>query len=204
MALRVAGGGDRIKSIKDVTVAAKMTMSAGGQSQHLTVKQYTLVPDKHRMDMSMAGMDVKMVVTPEAAYQQMGSQVVDLPPAVAAKMRKEQGQRGAVPTGVLVRAVDPATKVRILPPAEAAGRKVDVIEMIDRDGETTTLWLDAESHLIAKIGDGSGAAELSDWRDVAGGLKYPFKMHISGQQTVDVEAQEVKVNSGLGADLFKR
>jgi hypothetical protein len=155
------------------------------------------------MDMDLGGTNVKMVVTKDVAYQQMGAQVADLPPAVAQKMRKEQGQRGAVPTNVLVRAADPSTKVRVRPRVDVDGKALDVIEMIDRDGETTTLWLDAETHLIARIGDADGAAELADWRDVAG-LKYPFKMRIRGKQTVDVDTEEVKVNSGLAGDLFKR
>jgi len=197
-ALRAAGGADKLKGVKDVTVTAKMSLG----SQKVSVKQYVLLPDKRRMDMNMGGMDVKMVITKDAAFQQSGPQVVDLPPAIAAKARKEQ--RAGLPTEVLMRASEPGAKVVVRPQVEEGGKKLDVIEMIDKDGDTTTLWIDAKTHLLSKVGDSDGAAELDDWRDVAGGIKYPFKMHLRGKQSIDLDTEEVKINSGLSPDLFKR
>jgi hypothetical protein len=142
-----------------------------------------------------------MVVTKDAAYQQMGTQVRELPAAMAAKARKEQ--KGALPTEVLVRASEPGTKVIVKPSVEEGGRSLDVLEMIDRDGESTTLYFDAKTHLLQKLGDQDSSAEFEDWRDVAG-IKYPFKMHLRGAQTVELETEDVKINSGLSPDLFKR
>jgi hypothetical protein len=149
------------------------------------------------------GKDVRLVITAKGAFQQMGPRLVDLPPAEADNARKQQTQRGAVPTQVLVRAADPVTKVRAREGVERNGRRLEVVEMIDRDGETTTLWIDAATHLLARVGDADQGAEFDDWRDVAG-LKYPFKVHLKGRQTIEIQTEDVKINSGVSPDLFKR
>src|SRR5262249_50985165 len=136
------------------------------------------------------------------AFQQMGTQVRELPGPEAARMRR--APKGALPTEVLVRASEPGAKILIKPVVEEGGRKLDVVEMIDKDGESTTMWLDAATHLLVKVGEQDGVVELSDWRDVSG-IKYPFKVHVKGNQgTVDFETEEVKINSGLSPELFKR
>src|SRR5262245_10586082 len=145
----------------------------------------------------------RLVITAKGAFQQTGPRVVDLPPGEADNARKQQTQRGAVPTQVLMRAADPATKVRAREDVEQNGRKLQVVEMIDRDGQTTTLWIDAGTHLLTRVGDAEQGAEFSDWREVSG-LKYPFKVHLKGRQTIEIDTEEVKINSGLSPDLFKR
>jgi zinc protease len=201
-ALKAAGGADKLKAIKDATVSAKMKVTMGGQAQEMAIKQYTLMPDNHRIDTSVMGQTVKLVITSKGAFQQMGPRVIDLPPDQAASARKQQVQRGVVPTEVLVRAADPATKVRARDSVEKNGRKMDVVEMIDRDGQTTTLWIDAATHLLARAGDADQGAEFDEWKDVSG-LKYPFKINLKGRQTIEISADEVKINSGVSPDVFK-
>jgi zinc protease len=202
-ALRASGGADRIRGIHDITVRSRMTVTLGGSSQQMTVTQYSLPPDKHRMDTSAGGAEIKMVVTAERAWQEANGRIENLPPPVAARARKEQTQRGTVPQAVLVRAADPDTKLRARGQEDRGGRTFDVIELVDRDGETTTLWLDAATHLLARIGDRDSAAELDDWRDVGAGLRYPFKIRVRGQRSMDLEAEDVKVNAGLSEALFR-
>jgi hypothetical protein len=202
-ALRAAGGIEKIKGIKDVQVSSKMKVTMGGRSQDIAIKHYTLLPDKHRIDSTVDGDVLRMVITKEFAFQQMGTHSIDLSEPAAEKARREQAQRGVLPTSILVRAAQGEIKVRATAPTEKDGRKLDVIEMIDRDGEATTLWLDAQTHLLARVGDADGGAEFEDWRSVSG-VMYPFKVRIRGRQTVDLVTDEVRINSGLSPELFKR
>ena len=201
-ALKAAGGAEKLKGIKDAVVSTKIKVTMGGQAQELDIKQYTLLPDNYRTDSNVMGQTVKLVITSKGAFRQIGPKVMDLPPEQAASARKEQDQRGVVPTAVLVRAADPQTKVRARDSVEKNGRKLDVVEMIDRDGQTTTLWIDAVTHLLARAGDPEQGAEFDDWRDVSG-LKYPFKMNLKGRQTIEIDTQDVKINGGVSPDVFK-
>src|SRR5262249_36075858 len=126
-----------------------------------------------------------------------------LPPAMAEKIRRQYLQQGNLPALVLLRAADPSARVRALPADPKAKLPLDGVEMIDRDGEVTTLWFDAKSHILVRVGDPSGTAELEDWRDIGDGVRYPFKISIRGTQDAKLDVDAVKVNTGLRPQWFQ-
>jgi hypothetical protein len=186
-------------------MVGEVKASAQGMSGRGTVRRYWLRPDQIRVEVIMPGMDMKEVIAGNVAYRQLGGfGSSDLPPTEVSKVRRENERYGALgPLTFLLKFRDPQANVCAIDQDVKYGIPLDVVGFQDPGGERVAISIDRQSHFVVEIADSGGQRKFDDWRNV-GNIKYPYKVSVRGARQAEIEVQEVKINSGLSADLFKR
>jgi hypothetical protein len=80
-----------------------------------------------------------------------------------------------------------------------------VVTITSPSGNSTKNYYDEKTGLKIKEdpAEGSNTQELSDYRDVYNGIKFPFiKKTMAGGQEIEFKVKEIKVNSGLADSEF--
>jgi outer membrane lipoprotein-sorting protein len=201
-ALAEAGGREKLLSVKDLTLSSYMTTS-GKSGRTVQLKQYVVFPNMERTEMRGSGKEMIIVITKDVAFRHVGGVVTDLP-APEAEAARQQLQPGIrIPTWIFLALSNPEAKLALKPPLEENGRRLDVIETVDSSGEPLAVYVDANSHLLVRIRSKANDTEFEDWRTISG-LRYPFKARTKAKQDVSIEVEEVKFNSDVSPELFKR
>jgi hypothetical protein len=204
VALRAAGGEPALRKIKDVTVKFEMKLKMIGQEMPAAGTVRHVVPDKTCMEMSLAGMSTKTVITDQYAFTEMGPQRQDLAPELAKRQRRGSA---LLPALGLLQALDRKQNViarKGVP--DLGGRKVDALDLIDRDGETVTLYLDRQTHAVVLMETGGTKVAFADYRPVDGvQVPHSVRVEASGNRpSMEQTVTAVKFNQGIPLDVFKR
>jgi hypothetical protein len=207
-AVTAMGGAQKLSEVKELVSTGKLTLQTPMGELSGDTKTEVVFPDKFRSTIALPMGDVVQSFDGTTAAMTMGGQPMDLPPAMVNEMRRGITTAGGIT--LLLKALSGAAKVDTLPPAEVAGRKVDVITWKEGEVDLRASY-DAETHLLARLeytastpqGNADVAVTVSDIRDVAG-LKLPFAIAATqnGQRYMEMTVTDVKVNPGVDTSKF--
>lgn len=102
----------------------------------------------------------------------------------------------------------PAT-IRLLGTRTASGNVYQVVHVLPKDGDAVELWIDAKTHLIARVQEmtgGGGRTQLwSDYRTIDG-IRLPFRVEVYGGNDVEHKSvalvERVSINLEISPDRF--
>jgi glyoxylase-like metal-dependent hydrolase (beta-lactamase superfamily II) len=117
------------------------------------------------------------------------------------------------PATILLTAAGRAETLRELGETTFDNRKHRVITFADSDGSQVALYLDAQTHRVAKLetladnavlGDTVTEVVLSDYRPV-NGVQLPFKVatRVGGELVQEIQYSEIKANAGAAGATFE-
>lgn len=200
-----AQGGDAVGKLKTLEMEGRGSMSMQGQSLPIFFHGWYLPGHALRQDISLGPGTVTQVFVDGKAFVKQGPQTQELPPAMAASMKKDLWRDGNF---VLWNASQPGAKVRALPAVTDGKLKFDALSVVSPDGDVTKLLLDPQTHLIARLVYTDEGREARDdyfeYKPEAG-IQFSRKQtHAGGDQKFELEVEKVKVNKDLPKDTFSK
>ena len=200
--IKAIGGEDKIKSIKSLTSNAAVSV----MGQQLILTESKAVPLKSKTELTMGGMAAQKWVSDgtKASMLQMG-QSLPLP--------ENLKQETIIDNSLFPEAYFDKHQIKLsLSGIEKVdGKDAYTIEMTYPTGGKATIYFDKETALKVKFskvldtpqGSLSNTWVFKNYKDVDG-VKLPFSLTQSvGPQIINVEVDEIKVNTELPADTFK-
>jgi hypothetical protein len=200
-----AQGGDAVSKMKTLEVEGRGSMSMQGQSLPIFFHAWYLPGKSMRQDISLGPGTVSQVLADGKAFIKQGPQTQDLPPKMAASMKKDLWRDGNF---VLWNASQAGVKVRALPAVTDGKLKFDALAVVSPEGDLTKLLLDPQTHLISRVLYGDDGKEARDdyfdYKPEAG-IQFSRKQtHTGGDQKFEMEVEKVKVNKDLPKDAFNK
>ncbi len=203
-ATRAAGGVAALHKIHQLKIAASGTLSMQGQAMPINVVMYDVPGQARRVEMNIGPMKIVQAVSDKGAFIQQGTETKDLPPAMAAGIRRELDRE---PNVIFSRGTGAGAKVRGLPQAADGDAHFDVLEVISPAGDATQLWLDPKSHLVSRVvfkeDEKQTREDFSDYR-AHEGVQFAHKNVRTGGQgeKIDIVYDKVEINPGFATTLF--
>ena len=210
-AVEALGGLSAFKAVANMKSEAKITiiMPQGG-TMEATVKEITVYPDKNRSEITMPFGQMVQVLSGDQAWATgpQGTQDLD-------ESGKEDMKKSLFRDMVLLfqRSQDDALTVQALGETDVEGTMTEGILVKDEEGNSVKMYLDSETFLVVKReyqgstmrGVASMEEFLSDYREVDG-IKVPFRLDVKadGEPYINVEAQEILMNTEIDPMLFER
>ena len=197
--IKAIGGESSLSSVKDMTV----TMSASVQGMNMEMKR-VVKEGKMLVKVTASGMVVNEIKFDgeKASISQMG-QAQEADPAMVESFKEE-----AMIFPELAYATS-GKKLSLKGGETIDGNNVYVIEVESANGNKQTEYFDIKSGLKVRSQSNQDGTLLqtdySDYRDVEGGIKMPFKIVSTGQMPIPLafEVQSVTVNTGVEDAVFK-
>ncbi len=202
-AMLVAAGGEaELRKVKDVVAKMDGKLQIQGQEIPISMTISQILPGKTRMEIGAMGQMQTIVLTEDGGFAMAMGQLQELPPEMAKKQRKGSG--GSIPGLKLLEALDKKHKLVGKPAGgEVDGKKVDLLEVIDADGDASTMFVDPQTHRVIKSVSDKTTAKLSDYKAM-GGFVVPCTIQVDGQQKIELKLTDLKVNTGVKSELFKK
>lgn len=212
--IKAQGGEEGFDAVKDASlkIDASMVTPMGPMKADITLLCKS--PDKILADIAAGPMKFQQGMNGKKRWAKVGPNVREVP---AAEGEDEEGLTSGF------RMLLPLA--RVLKGGATFARKGDgtvrdkacvIVECTDKDGETTLIYLDAATHLLVKTeGDamtpqGKTRQETFylDWKELPVGertLQVPYRIQSlsNSKPSNDLKITELKVNTGLGDDLFE-
>lgn len=209
-AAQAVGGAEALAGIKDSVAKAAVALATPQGELQAEVTVEVLYPDKIKVTASLPFGQSIQAFDGKTAWAQAGPQKMDLPPAMHKEMLKNVQIHSGI--GLLREPLAGRAEVQALDPVEMEGKKMDVV-LWKRDDNAIQVYLDPETHLIAKVSFRSttpqGTADVesvwSDYREVSG-IKVPWKetTYRNGQKFSELTVTERKFNTGLDPANFAK
>lgn len=208
------GGPEALERLKDYYSKGKGTLYRQGQSFEVAIENWIVLPEMTRQELtiSVGGRKFKVIYlwNGEQGWIQQGGRWQEMPAELVAEIRRgiafdplftplfigHEGFRFAY---------QGTEEVEI----EGATIPVEVLEVTDAQGTTARLYYDAEAHTLRKMVRESGEhveeMVFFDYRE-ADGYRVPFaqKTFADGELTGEYTLAEVRINQGIGLDLFQK
>ncbi len=205
-AIAAKGGRGALAALKALVYHGKGTMVMQGQSVPIALDQWVVPGRGNREELTVGPLKIVKVVADGKGYMKQGDKVMDMPPPVADKAMKGMWRQADL---ILMHAASPEVKVRGLPQATDGGIAYDVLEVVAPDGEATRLWLDAKTHLIARLtytaDEMPAREEFADYA-TQGGIQVArtARVEVGDAVKIDVKFESVEVNPKLAPTLFDK
>jgi len=201
------GGRKTLSEIKDTRISGTVEIIQYGMTAPMTI--YQKEPNKYRMEMEIMGMSMVQVYDGQKAMMtnpQTG-EVIELPPDQAKNLMKQ-----ALGNDATLNPEKYGITYTYKGEESVDGKKCYVLEQKFQDGDTATLYLEAETGLPYKnkyksLSPSGAEVEtevvFSDYRQV-GNTKAAFGMTIyqSGVEYIKMTISEIVYNTGLEDSLF--
>jgi zinc protease len=197
-------GGDRFVNQKSLVLRGKGTISpAPGQSFPLQeITEHRVFPNKVRIDLNAGVMVIRTGYDGTTGWaDQPGAGIVD------ATAQFKQNEREGV---VALRAFRAGGwTARPMPDAEVNGKAAKVFALADAEGNETTFYVDAATHLPIKVSFEAGQAKrevvFSDYREVSG-VQVPFSVEqwVQGSQFLVATYTDAQVDAQVDPSLFAK
>jgi zinc protease len=200
-----AQGGDAVGKIKTLEIEGRGSMTMQGTQVPIFFHGFYLPGHAIRQDINLGPASVSQVYVDGKAFIKQGSQSQDLPPPMAASMKKDLWRDGAF---VLWNASQAGAKVKAAPQITDGKLKFDVLSVVSPEGDVSKLLLDPQTHLLSRVvytDEGKEARdEYFDYK-AEGGIQFSRKQtHSGGDQKFELEVEKVKVNKDLPKDAFNK
>jgi hypothetical protein len=207
-----AKGGKRLAALKGFRMTATGTTKVQGQTIPVDIQRVFIVPDKMRIDATLAKqLQVIVAVDGKVGWQQQPdpktgqSTIVDLG---AQDLVAIDFERWREPELILEKATDPQAKLAPAPDETIDGKPQDVLRLGTPIGVDLMLYLDKKTHLLTRMtytdGGQSQTDDFGDYRDVSG-IKIAFKRKSSTHDRVtELELGKVDIDPKLDASEFAK
>jgi hypothetical protein len=146
--IQAKGGRDKIKSVKTLRFTAKMTMGQGMEAPVVM----ELVPPEHklRMEFTIQGMTGVQAYDGAKGWQVMPFLGKTDPEPMTGDDLKDAKENADLVEGPLFNYKDKGNKVEYLGKGDLEGTPVQKLKLTQKDGDVTTIYLDADSYLELK------------------------------------------------------
>jgi zinc protease len=210
-----AKGGPKVTGMKSFRWRATGSTTIGGQTIPVEVERVFELPDRMRIDatLSAQGKQVKVIVAVDGKTgwnQQVDdsgkSQVVDLRPEDFGAIDFERWRE---PELILVKANDPAAKIKPAPDDTIDGKPQAVIKLGSPfQGVDVTLFIDRKTKMVSRVAFSDGkqnqADDYSDYRDVQGVKVAHKRKSAAGQRLTQSELVEVHIDPKVDPAVFAK
>jgi len=226
-AIAAHGGLDALRAVKDVQRTGSGTAYNQGQSLRPGTPYSTRpIAVKAVIDFAKGRSSTETTTTPVGGIRTPGRSVLRgddgfnlalltnvMTPLTAPGIAGAKTALRRDPAALLLTAAGRAETLRDLGDATFDKRRHRVITFADSDGSQIALYLDAQSHRLAKfetladnavLGDQLSEVVLSDYRAVSG-VQLPFRAvtRVAGEVVQDLQFTEIRVNAGAAAAAFE-
>ncbi len=210
-ALAAKGGKAKLAAIKSMRMVATGTTKIQGQELPVEIERIFVVPDKMRIDATLAkqfkvivGVDGK-TGWQQAPTQQGTVQTVDFKDK---DVEQAQFEAWREPELILVKANDKDAKIAPAPDDTIDGKPQSAVRLGSPFGPELTLYVDKKTKLLSRITFSDGGTmqteEYSDYKDV-GGIKVAHKRSSTGQgRLTNLEVSKVEWDPKIDAAIFKK
>jgi len=188
------------------------TTTIGGQPVPVEIERLFVVPDKMRIDATLAGR-VKVIVAVngrtgwQIAPDQSGQKMA-LTEFGAADVAQIDFERWREPELILLKAADPAARISTAPDEVIDGKPHGVVKLrTPFGGLDVALYLDRKTKLITKMtyteGPSSQSDLFGDYKDV-GGVKIAHARHSTGARETKLEIKSVDLAPRFDPKVFDK
>jgi zinc protease len=186
--VKFLGGADKLKTLKALRFQGTSTrVSPQGEFQ-LEIDTTVQFPDKLASSMSAGGQDMKLVITPTAAFQAMGGQVREMP----ASIRTDAVQTTKQQVYNLAQHMNDPNWVVFAEGKQKVGDAEAAVLTISGDNSTVRWFvnpatgelLQSESNAIGQSGPTKRVMQFGDWKNVDG-------VNFYNQRTVSENGQVI-------------
>jgi len=213
-ALKAKGGKAKLAAVTSMTIEGDAVLVIQGQTIPGTVKRVFKQPDALRLDLALSMMgrtfDVITVVHDGKGWSQQpgqGGPNIDDMEAAALVDAKQQIWRDS--EFILLRALDPGTKLRPLGEQKVDGTAYDVVQVTREDGKVSVqLFLDAKTRMLGQMTYLEGGEEaveaFGDYKKVSGIAVAHTRTSKSPQGNFDTVLKTVKFNAKVPDSAFAK
>ena len=201
--VQAKGGREKLKAVQTIRMTGKMSM---GQGMEAPVSMEMAPPThKVRMDFTLQGMTGTQAYDGANGWQVMPFMGKTDPEAMSADDLKEIKENADF-QGPLFDYKEKGNKVEYLGKADLEGTPVYKLKLTEKDGDVTTIYLDADSYLELKEESTKNLrGQLTDLETTFGdykkveGLTLPFTIEskakgTANKQTISIDKVEVNVD----------
>lgn len=209
--IEAKGGLERLRAIKTITAATRAAgkgpTEAQGTLETITYLEY---PNRLRVESKSARGDMVQVFDGSHAWVRDAGGVRDVPQRMIQDL--EAGLRRDT-IAALLAAEAGQLRARVLPDArDESGRRLQVVELSATDLDPMLLYVDPDTHLIAKqtyVAGGPGRPLVeevfSDYRPVDGvQVAFSTLVRIHGEAVLERTVTRFTINGPVGPTTFKR
>jgi zinc protease len=207
-----AKGGKKLASLKSLRMAAKGTTKIQGQQLPVEIERVLVLPDKMRIDASIAQQFKVIVgVDGKSGWQQQPDQTGK--PQTMEFKTKEQIEQAQFEVWrdadlILLQASDKNAKLSPAPDETINGKPHAIVRVTSPYGPTVAIAIDKKSKLVSRISfEDSGMSqteEFDDYKDVSG-IKVAHKRQSSGQGRVtQLEITKVEWDPKIEPTYFQK
>ncbi len=214
-ALAAKGGKAKLAAIKAFRMIAVGTTPIGPQNVQVETERLFLLPDKMRIDATLA-QRIKVVIGIKgttgwqmAPNQQTGK--IEVNDISAADIQMIDFERWREPELILLKAADPAAKLTPAPDENLDGKPHHVVKLASPYTVDVALYIDKKTKLVTRmtysIGGNAETNDFSDYKDV-GGIKIAHKRKSTGAGKgggiTDLELKTVELDPKVDPTVFDK
>jgi hypothetical protein len=210
-ALAAKGGKAKLAAIKSLREVASGTMKVQGQEVPLEMERVYVVPDKMRVDITIAKQfKIAIAVDGKTGWQQQPDQQgnVHTMEFKDEDIQQAQFETWREPELILLHATEKDAKIAPAKDDTIDGKPQAAIKVTSPYGPEVTLYIDKKTKLISRVtSEDRGqqqTEDYSDYKDVAG-IKVAHKRASSGQgQIRDLTLTKVEWDPKIDSAIFKK
>lgn len=209
-AVKAKGGAAKLAAIKSLRMMATGTTTIQGQNLPVEIERVFVVPDKMRIDATLAKQFKVIVgVDGKAGWQQAPTQTgqSQLTSFTGQDMLQAQFEAWREPELLLLKATDKDAKLAAQPDESIDGKPHAVIKLTSPMGPEVSLFVDKKTKLLSRIAfsdQGNQVEDYSDYKDV-GGIKVAHKRKSTTQGRVtQLDIQKVEWDPKVDNAIFAK
>ena len=205
-ALATKGGKTKLSAVKGLRMVATGSTGMKGQKVPVEIERLFVLPDKMRIDASLAKQKYTIVADGKKGWMQQGGQVQEVNDPNAALQGQFEIWRE--PELILLKAADASAKINPQKDDNIDGKPHAVIRLASPQGPELTLYIDRKTKLLTRLSytDGSQVQtdDFSDYKDV-GGIKVAHKrVNAGGGRTTTLELTKVEWDPNVPPEKFQK
>lgn len=203
--LQALGGVQKLKAINTKRTVIKTTTPQGEMKMVMEQKR----PMKMRMDMEVQGMTITQAFDGKQGWF-LGPMTGGKPQVLPAEQAKGLEQQADMDSS-LIDYKARGTKVALLGKDTVDGSEVYKLQVTSKDGDASTLFLDADSYLLVRIqtkmkAQGQEVEQetvLGDYREVGGTMEpHSLEVNVKGAGSQKLTMEKVEVNVAVDDARF--
>ena len=210
-AVEAMGGAERVDAARGLRVVGTATQVTPQGEMAIDVATTHLFPDRFRQELTLPFGSMSMVLADGGGFAVTPQGVMDLP---ASQLAALQSASRRDPLALLRLRDDPDLVATALPPVELEGTPLERLQL-ELGGDVTLVDLDPATGEIRRVSyrdagptgqPGETVRVYTDYRDVDGGLRYPFAVvgTFEGEKSFEAAVQSVELDPEVDAAEFEK
>jgi len=210
-ALQAKGGKAKLGAIKSLKMTAEGTTTIGGQQLPVDMQRVYVLPDKMRIDATLAKQfKISIAMNGKAGWQLAPNPQTGQPGLVVFQGDQiVQGQFEAwrEPELLLLKAAEKDAKITPMPEEQLNGKPQAVVKLASPYGADVVLYIDKKTKLVSRaafVDTDKETEDYADYKDV-GGIKVAHSRKSSGGGRVtDIKLTKVEWDVKIDDSLFAK